>query len=212
MSPGKAQTEGARRSRGRPSEGVRDAILAAAGELLRDSGAAGATTAAIAERARASEASIHYHFGGKEALLEAAVLGAVERLRDRSRQISASPDEPLSESLLDIATALEPFYDELVPLLVAVHSDPQLRRALAPRLASQDLGPHRAVSLIARHITDHRRAHGLEGRGDIEAAALLLVGACFLRAWQRQINTQRSRRLPSLARAVAVLAEQATPT
>jgi AcrR family transcriptional regulator len=212
VSPGKAQADEARRSRGRPSVGVRDAILQAASELLQDNGAVGTTTAAIAERAGASEASIHYHFGGKEALLEAAVLGAVERLRDRSRQISASPEKPLGDSLLDIAIALEQFYDELVPLLVAVHSDPQLRRALAPRLASHDLGPHRAVTLIARHITDHRHAHRLEGHGDVEAAATLLVGICFLRAWQRQISTHRSGRLPSLARAVTVLAEQATGT
>ncbi len=88
-------------------------------------------------------------------------------------------------------------------LLAAVQSDPELRHALAPRLAAHDLGPHRAVARLARCLAaDH-------GINDAEAAALLIVGACFLRAWQRQMSTHRAHTLPSLARTIKVLLERA---
>lgn len=182
---------------------MRQAILAAVPELIRERGLASVTTSAVAERARASEASIHYHFGGKEQLVEEAILGALGSLQSRAREVGAAAQRP-AESLHELAGALESFYDELIPLLVAVQSDPQLRRALGPKLARNDLGPHRAVALVARGVKAAKSDRPGEG-DDADAAALLLVGACFLRAWQRQMSTHRVRALPSLSRAVGVL-------
>lgn len=182
---------------------MRQAILAAVPELIRERGLASVTTSAVAERARASEASIHYHFGGKEQLVEEAILGALGSLQSRAREVGAAAQRP-AESLHELAGALESFYDELIPLLVAVQSDPQLRRALGPKLARTDLGPHRAVALVARGVKAAKSDRPGEG-DDADAAALLLVGACFLRAWQRQMSTHRVRALPSLSRAVGVL-------
>ncbi|HET9102551.1 MAG TPA: TetR/AcrR family transcriptional regulator [Solirubrobacteraceae bacterium] len=191
------------RPRGRPSRGVREAILAAVPELIRERGLAGVTTSAVAQRAGTSEASIHYHFGGKEQLVEEAILAAVGSLRSRAREVLGAARQP-AQSLEQLTAALESFYDELIPLLVAVQSDPQLRRELGPKLALNDLGPHRAVSLVAGWVTKSQ-AERTGGGDDADAAALLLVGACFLRAWQRQLSTHRVRALPSLARAVNVL-------
>lgn len=197
------------RRRGRPPRGVRDAVLAATRALIREDGLVGATGSAIAARAGASEASIHYHFGGKEALLEAAILQALEPVRGREAPPPAPDDDCQRDSMLELAMALESSYDELVPLLVAVQSDPELRHALAPRLSAHDLGPHRAVTRLARRLAADHPDRGSEDGIDAEAAALLIVGACFLRAWQRQMSTHRSHRLPSLARAINVLLERA---
>lgn len=186
---------------------MRAAILAAVPELIREGGLASVTTSAVAERAGASEASIHYHFGGKEQLVEEAILSALGSLRDRAGAVAgavAASGRRSAESLQELARALEAFYDELIPLLVAVQSDPQLRRELGPKLAGHDLGPHRAVSLVAGWVTAGPTDAPGDG-DDAQATALLLVGACFLRAWQRQMSTHRVRALPSLSRAVAAL-------
>lgn len=198
---------GSPKRRGRPSRGVRAAVLAATRSLISKEGLAGATSNAIAERAGASEASIHYHFGGKEALLETAILEALEPLREY-QDPPGSDDDSLPTHLLKLATALERAYEELVPLLAAVQSDPQLRRAVGPRLSAHDLGPHRAVASIARYLASKHDHSGSGTRIDAEAAALLIVGACFIRAWQRQMSTHRRHPLPSLARAITVLLEQ----
>ncbi len=75
---------------------------------------AGATGSAIAKRAGASEASIHYHFGGKEALLETAILQALEPVREREATPLAPHDDSERHSVLELATALESSYDDLV--------------------------------------------------------------------------------------------------
>lgn len=206
MQPVKGQSEV--RARGRPSRGVRDAILKAVRELIREQGVSAVTTAAIAQRAGASEASIHYHFGGKEQLLEEAIKTAIDSLGALASDISvASPESP-DKSIMGVAAALEGVYDELIPLLVAVHGDLQLRQSIAPKLQLHNLGPHRAVSLVARHIASRRGVGGTASTTDDEAAALLVVGACFLRAWQRQMTTHRAHVLPALSRAVEALFDE----
>lgn len=187
--------------RGRPSRGVRAAVLAATRDLIREEGLTGATTSAIAERAGASEASIHYHFGGKAALLEAAVVEALQPVREHRRASQSS----VPQEVLELARSLERSYDDLVPVLAAVQSDPVLRETVGPRLLADDLGPHRAVTRVAAALSEGDTRGGEEGDTDAEAAALLLVGAAFIRAWQRQMSPGVSRTLPSLTRAVTVL-------
>jgi AcrR family transcriptional regulator len=55
------------------SQKTRDALVNAAGELFAEHGFKAVTTRAIAEKAGENIGNIHYHFGGKEGLLEAAV-------------------------------------------------------------------------------------------------------------------------------------------
>lgn len=187
------------RKLGRPSRGVRDNVLAATMALVTERGIAAVTTSAVAKRAGASEASIHYHFGSKEALLEAAILTALAPLRDRGLEIPEDPGAPTSERLLANATLLERVYQELVPLLAAVQGDAGLRGAIGPVMSVHDLGPHRAIARVARIVRAEAPGE------DAEAIALLLVGACFLRAWEQQMSTHRRRRLPTLKRAIRVL-------
>ena len=160
---------------------------------------------AVAQAAGASEASIHYHFGSKERLLEEAILGALEPL---AASHSGAEGAAHTESLHALAAAIERAYDELIPLLVAVQSDPKLRQEVAPKLRAHDLGPHRAVSLVADRIRASQPDRPTRSGEDVEATALLFVGACFLRAWERQMSTHRSQALPSLSRAIAVLVPQ----
>lgn len=199
-----ANEEAQPRPRGRPSRGVRSAILAAVRTLIREQGMSSVTMTAVADLAGASEGSIHYHFGSKERLLEEAVLGALEPL---AALREAEGGHLSAGSLSALAAALERAYGELIPMLVAVQSDPKLRDEIAPKLRAHDLGPHRAVSLVAGRIRASLADRPDRTVDDVEAAALLLVGACFLRAWERQMSTHRRRALPNLARAVEILVE-----
>ena len=72
----------ARRRRGRPSAGVREAILAATLDLAAEQGLTRLTTKEVARRAGASEASVFYHFGDKVGLLQAAMVAGLEPLME----------------------------------------------------------------------------------------------------------------------------------
>lgn len=174
-------------------------MLAATSALIQEQGITGLTTRAVADRANASEASIHYHFGSKEALVEAAILEALAPLRARGVEPEDGKGLTTEQRLLRATTLLERVYDDLVPLLAAVQADQSLRQAIAPQLSADDLGPHRAIARVARDIARDSEA------ADPEALALLIVGACFLRSWNRHMSTHRRRDLPSLRRAVAAL-------
>ncbi len=86
--------------------------------------------------------------------------------------------------------------DQLIPILVAIQSDPDLRRAIAPQLGLDAPGPHRAVSLVARHVAAARTSGKARAPDNDDVVALLLVGACFLRAWEHQASTHRPATFP----------------
>jgi AcrR family transcriptional regulator len=61
------------------SEKTRAALIDAAGQLAAEQGFDAVTTRQIAELSGENIGSIHYHFGGKQKLFEAAVMRVVER-------------------------------------------------------------------------------------------------------------------------------------
>ena len=199
------------RKRGRPSAGVREAIVSATLELIASTGVAGLTTREIAHRARVSEASIHYHFGGKTGLLQAVILDGLEPLRKLSGEVLGDDigERPVGEMLLTLARALEGFFDRALPVLETIQADPRLRADFSKRLAAEDLGPHRGVELVENYLDAAQSAGRIDPETDTAGAALGLVGACFLRAWQRHLmGSRRKEKLPSLDQTVTALAAQ----
>jgi AcrR family transcriptional regulator len=199
------------RRRGRPPTGAREAILAAALDIIRSDGLAHATTREIAARAGTSEASIHYHFGGKAGLLEAVVVDALGPLEQLDREPII--DQPPDEMLITIGSELERFFERIVPVLVAVQSDADLRRSFTERIAAHDRGPYRGVRLIERNLKAIQDGGTIPPGTDVAATALLLVGASFLRAWQQRfLAPGQADPLPDLHRAVAALLHDARST
>jgi AcrR family transcriptional regulator len=186
--------------RGRPPSGGREAILTATLQLLREQGVARFTTREVAARAQVSEASIFYHYGDRAGLLQAVFaegLRPLEALHDRGF------DAPDPGDVLDaVAHAIEHFLDQTLPVIMAAQADVELRDALAAYMIEHDLGPHRGVRAVAEFLTGEQRAGRVAGDVDVEAAALMLVSACFLRSSQRLI-TPHGDVLPSLDRVVA---------
>jgi AcrR family transcriptional regulator len=202
-----------RRPRGRPSAGARDAIVAAALDLLGTDGMAQLTTREVARRAGVSEASVFYHFGDKIGLLHQAMLSGLEPLKAIDPDVLAGDVErPLAETLAEIATGLEAFFDRAMPVLSTVQADADLRAAFARRLIQGDNGPHRGVQLLDSHLTGMKQRGQVDPDADSQAAALMLVGACFLRSWQRHLSGPRRKpTLPGLAETVHALAEFLEP-
>ena len=209
--PESVAAEPAKRGRGRPSAGAREAILAAALEFISDEGLSKLTTREVARRAGVSEASVSYHFRDKVGLLQEVVLVGLEPLKGLDTGLlTGRTGEPLEETLRTIATALERFLGRTMPVVEAVQADATLRAEFAARLAERDLGPHRGVRLIAAHLEEMRQRGAVRPDADTQAAALLLAGGCFLRTWQRYL-TGRDGMLPSMEEATTGLARLLSP-
>jgi AcrR family transcriptional regulator len=190
------------RRRGRPSSGGREAILTATLELLRQRGIAKLTTREVATRAGVSEASVYYHFTDRPGLLQAVFEHGMQPLEALGRQQLSGPDR--RRVLARAASALDRFFDQVLPVLMAAQSDPELRDALAAYMTERQLGPHRGVEALSAYLRAEQAAGRVEQGLDVEAASLMLIGSCFTRAVQRQMLGQ-TRTLPSLDRVVTAL-------
>jgi AcrR family transcriptional regulator len=72
-------------------EATRLRILDAARDLLLERGYSGTSTRAVAERAETQLSLVHYHFGGKQQLLDAVLERQNEQLLERQRRLYAEP-------------------------------------------------------------------------------------------------------------------------
>jgi AcrR family transcriptional regulator len=207
-----AVAEPAKRGRGRPSAGAREAILAAALDLVSEHGLARLTTREVARRAGVSEASVFYHYRDKVGLMQAVILGGLEPLKGLDADMLAGrTGEPLEMTLRHLATALERFLDRTMPLVEAVQADAAVRAEFAARLAEQDLGPHRGVRLVAEHLAEMRQLGAVRPDADPAAAAAMLFGSCFLRAWLRHLTGQADLAVPGLAETTRAMARLLGP-
>ncbi|MGW4356467.1 TetR/AcrR family transcriptional regulator [Nocardia sp. NPDC004582] len=170
----------ATRARGRPSTGVREAVIAAAQRVLAESGLARLSTKEIAARAGVAESSIFYHFGDRMGLLQAVIQ---DRLRPFKDLLADTPVTDLRTDLTALLVTLEEFFVSALPVMAAVQSDAELRAVYRERSRDLDLGPHRAVDGVVAHLS----ARGVVA-GDLRTPALLLVGAAHQRALQRQLS------------------------
>ena len=174
---------------GRPATGVREAVLEAAQAVLADSGAARLTTRAVAQRAGVAEASVFYHFGDRSGLMLAVVgehLPMVIELffGDRLRHGELRAD------LLELFEGLEAFFLRTAPIIAAVQADGDVREAFQERSREHDIGPHKAIEGTAAFLIARQQAGELAPDADLRAAAMLLVGAAYQRAFHRLLGAE----------------------
>lgn len=87
------------RGPGRPSEGAREALLAAARELFMERDFAAVSTAEILNRAGVSRGALYHHFDGKRELYREVWIDSERRLLERL-VAAAPPDAGPYEALL----------------------------------------------------------------------------------------------------------------
>jgi AcrR family transcriptional regulator len=153
----------------------RDQILEGAIECVQTRGVAATTTRDIAAAASASLASIPYHFGSKDALMDEALLQAIRRYSEHVRQQAFAGDAPPLQALAKSLIATVDSFSEAGPLLAslmeahvkAIHSDELRERVAANRRA--------AVARIAEGVSG-----GLELEGQLSAAHTHAVSVLIL--------------------------------
>jgi len=153
----------------------RKQILEAAIECVQTRGVAGTTTRDIAAAAGASLASIPYHFGSKDALMDEALLKAIRRYTGHLEGQAFAGDAPPLQALAKSLIATVDSFDEVRALLVslmeahvkAMHSD-ALRESVA---ANRRVAVERIGGMVKGGL-------GLEGElsdGEIHAVSVLVL-------------------------------------
>ncbi len=172
--------------RGRPPAGGREAILAAALQVIRERGIARLTAREVAGLAGVSEASVFYHYKDRFGLLQAVFeegLRPLQALADGGVQPGTDP-----RSVLTLyGRTLEQFLDGVLPVIAAAQSDTELRDAMAAYMADHDLGPHRGVRAIGDYFAAEQAAGRARADVDAHAVAMMFIGACYTRSSQRQM-------------------------
>jgi len=166
------------------NESTRDRILDAAADVMTRLGLARATTKEIARAAGCSEALLYKHFREKEEIF----LGVLKnRLPNLTATLATLPGKAgtgsVRERLIEVIDLAVRFYEGGLAIGSSMLGDPELVRRHREWLVSHGVGPQMAN----RWLADYLRAEQKEGRVaagvDADAAAALLLGASYQRAF-----------------------------
>lgn len=162
--------------------GTRERILDAAAGILRTRGVAQATTKEIAQASEVSEPTLYKYFGDKERLLLTVL---EERLPGLSRVSVRAGEGDVADNLAELAHAVLDFYQRSIPMLAALLADPQRMAAHRVAMSGHGGGPEMAAVPFAAYLRAEQAAGRVASDVDVDAAASLLVGACFQEAFLR---------------------------
>src|ERR1700689_2950592 len=98
----------------------REQILEGAIQCVQTRGVADTTTRDIAAAANASLASIPYHFGSKDALMDQALLQAIRRYSEHVEQQAFAGDAPPLQALAKSLIATIDSFGDAGPLLISL--------------------------------------------------------------------------------------------
>ncbi|PRX92487.1 TetR/AcrR family transcriptional regulator [Allonocardiopsis opalescens] len=168
------------------SAATRERILDAAAEVMRELGLARATTKEIARAAGYSEATLYKHFADKTELF---VRVLAERAPDFVGILARLPGlvgtGALAEHLRDTARQAVLFYAQGVPMAASVFAEPTVLARHRERIGAMAAGPGQARAALAEYLRAEQRAGRVRADADPEAAAALLLGACFQEGFLR---------------------------
>jgi AcrR family transcriptional regulator len=160
----------------RPSDGHREKLLAAALVCLRDKGYARTTARDLVAVSGTNLASIGYHFGGKEALLNEAMATCIRDWTARvEKALFETPAESPRELLERALVALIDVFEEMRPYLMAgveVYAPAMRSEALRAKLAEAYAQTRREGAEMIRRA---REGFGLEMPVDPEAVVSVLM-------------------------------------
>ena len=156
---------------GRPR--VRNKILLAAADILKERGVTALTTRGVAQYAGVTEASVFNNFRDKAGLIAALLREQLSEYRLFSEALAQAPDPDLSAWLTRVFGAARNYFQVVLPLAA-----PQLTRGpqVAPELSQERYIGH--ADLTARLIVFQEQSV-VAREVDAGAAALLLMGAAL---------------------------------
>lgn len=159
-------------------------ILDAAHELLRTTGLARTTTKEIARAAGCSEAALYKHFANKEEIFVRVLKDRLPGVGPLLEELAADPGErTVEECLTAVARRALDLYAQTLPIAGSLFAEPALLRRHREGLAELGTGPHEPRDQLARYLRRERDRGRIRADADPEAAAALLLGACFQRVF-----------------------------
>ena len=158
--------------------GHRELLLSAARRCLEQRGYARTTARDLVAESGTNLASIGYHFGSKEALLNQALMGAFAEYTDQLLAVAAGSSEPETGPLGQLRqawTVMAEQFADMRPLLIAfVEAMAQAERAPELRAQLAD-GYERLRATIAAAITG---MHPGLPADQARTAASFMIGVC----------------------------------
>lgn len=156
---------------------MRERIIEAAVEVIRERGVTGATTKEIARTAKVSEGSLYNHFENKRALFGAA-FGAVGSgiravVADLAKRVG---EDTVEANLTRLAAAEIRFYANLLPMTGPVLANRDLQGWL--RRTGRNAGPIQGNAGLIRYLEAEQRAGRLAEHAKPPFIAATLLGAC----------------------------------
>ncbi|WP_433242768.1 TetR/AcrR family transcriptional regulator [Streptosporangium sp. CA-135522] len=170
--------------------GTRDVILDAAAKVIAEQGLANVTTRQIARAAGFTEAALYKHFANKADLLVAV-------MRERSPGFGWLGEAlhgkvgtgEVAGNLTAVAEAAITFYGGGFPMFASMFADPDTLAAHKEELQRHGVGPHKVNEAIAAYLRAEQQQGRLRPDADVQAAAGLLLGACFQHAFLGHMST-----------------------
>lgn len=185
---------------------TRDRILDAAADVMRTKGLARATTKEIARAAGLSEGALYRHFTDKPELFLAVLHERLPSFQALAVALNATKG-PLRDRLVAIARAATEFYAAGFPMSASIFSEPELLALHRESLKKRGAGPHRPVFAVAALLRAEQGRGEIDADTDCDAAAVLLLGACFQRAFLDSFEQK-----PTRPATVAIFAESVIDT
>jgi len=180
------------------NESTRDRILDAAADVMTRLGLARATTKEIARAAGCSEALLYKHFREKEEIF----LGVLkDRLPNLTATLAALPDQAgtgsVRDRLVEVVDLAVRFYEGGLSIGSSVLGDPVLVRRHREWMLARGVGPHHANRMLADYLRAEQKAGRVAAAVDADAAAALLLGAAYQRAFMLRMVGEEQLSPPS---------------
>ena len=166
--------------------GTREKIVEAAERVMRERGLARTTTKEIARAAGYSEGTLYKHFESKEDLFLAVL---AERFPAFVVLVEELPARvglgTVRETLEQVANNALTYYGEIVPMAASIFSEPGLLARHREELRKRGAGPWMINETLAAYLEAEERLGRVREDADPEAAAALVLGSCYQRAFFR---------------------------
>jgi AcrR family transcriptional regulator len=166
--------------------GTRERIVEAAERVMREKGLARTTTKEIARAAGYSEGTLYKHFESKEDLFLAML---AERFPSFVALVEELPARvgrgTVRGTLEEVANNALAYYGEIIPMAASIFSEPRLLARHRERLRKRGAGPRMINEELTAYLEAEQRLGRVREDADPEAAAAMLLGACYQRAFFR---------------------------
>lgn len=163
---------------------MRDQLLDAARDVLREKGIMGATTREIARAAGCADGTLYNHFRTREELFLALFDRTLPLFK---RALSELPlkvgQHQVVDNLEEVLLAGLGFFREVVPIFAAVFSDPALNAGYRARMGAEGRGPHHAYKWFEAYLQAEQRMNRIGRAVDPATSGQQLVAVAFFQAF-----------------------------